>query len=155
MSAGLAEILIADDSREDCFLLKQAFADAKVPQSVGVMHDGEELLAALRDQSEGAPLPSLILLDLNMPRLDGRATLKAIRGDKRFAPLPVLILTTSSYSEEVLSCYRLGANAVMVKPMGYEELVEMAATLKRFWLDQVQLPARFIGSPGQNASEHA
>jgi two-component system response regulator len=146
VSSEQLSILIADDNKEDRYLMLQAFADAKVSDTVEFVQDGEELMETLRAQPAGSSLPGLILLDLNMPRLDGRATLKAIRADPRFAPLPVLILTTSSFGEEILSCYRLGANAVMVKPMGYEELVELAATLKRFWLDQVQLPARFLGS---------
>jgi two-component system response regulator len=145
MSSELAAILIADDNKEDRFLMEQAFADAKVLNAVGFVRDGQELLEALQGLPAGAPLPGLILLDLNMPRLDGRATLRALRADARFAPIPVLILTTSSFGDEILSCYQGGANAVMVKPMGYEELVEMAVLIRRYWLEQVQLPVRFSG----------
>ncbi len=88
MSNELAAILIADDNKEDRFLMQQAFADAKVLNAVGFVRDGQELMEALQGLPAGGPLPGLILLDLNMPRLDGRATLKALRADARFAPDP-------------------------------------------------------------------
>ena len=143
MGADRISILIADDSKEDCFLMRQAFLDAQAPQPLEFVRDGQALLDALEARGSDGTLPGLILMDLNMPRLDGQGALKALRADPRFASIPVLIFSTSNFSEDVLSCYRLGANAVMVKPMDYEDFVQLVCVLKAFWLDFVLLPASF------------
>ena len=134
-------ILIADDSKDDCHLLRRAFQEAKTPNRLDFVHDGQQLLDFL---AAAQSLPGIILLDLNMPRLDGKEALKAIRADARLSLLPVLILSTSNYKDDVLACYRMGANAVMAKPLGYDEFVDLVFMVKRYWLEHVQLPARFL-----------
>jgi CheY-like chemotaxis protein len=139
-------ILIADDSMDDCKLLQRAFQEAGVINHLDFVRDGQELLDFLRQKpaaGEAPKLPGLILLDLNMPRLDGREALKAIRSDPDLSVIPIVILSTSSAREDVLGSYRLGANSVMVKPMTYAEFVDLVAMVKRYWLDHVQLPVRF------------
>ena len=135
-------ILIADDSKDDIRLIERAFAEAKVFNPVDIVHDGQALLDHLEKAEPGGipAIPGLILLDLNMPVLDGREALQAIRADPRLAPIPVLILSTSDLSDDVISSYRLGANAVLVKPFGYGEFVAMVESIKRFWLERACLP---------------
>jgi two-component system response regulator len=139
-------ILIADDNEDDRRLLQRAFADVGIRNKVDFVNDGEALLDFLNAPRPGLGargLPGIVLLDLNMPRMDGREALKAIRSDPKLRLLPVVILSTSNYREDVLECYSLGANAVMVKPLGYSEFVTMVTMIGRYWLEQVQLPISF------------
>ncbi len=144
-------ILVADDSDDDCRLLRRAFQDAKILNRLDFVPDGQAALDFLRSEpgNPAAPSPGLLLLDLKMPKLDGRQTLEAVRKDPRLTELPVVILTTSSVKEDVMSCYRAGANAVMVKPFAYDEFLDLVTVLKHFWLDHVILPVQFTGTrPG-------
>lgn len=143
-------ILVADDSEDDCRLLQRAFRDAKIGNPLVFVHDGQAALEALHGAAEapGGLPPGLLLLDLKMPRLDGHQTLQSIRADPRLALLPVLVMSTSDYSEDVLACYRLGANAVMVKPFAYEEFLDLTNMLKRFWLDHALLPINYTSKRG-------
>ena len=140
-------ILIADDSAEDRNLMKRAFEEAGVSNRLDFVRDGHEVLSFLKrpEASAGDPprIPGLILLDLNMPRMDGRETLKLMRSDPELAFIPVIVLSTSNAREDVLGSYRLGANAVMVKPMGYHEFVDLVSMVCRYWLEHVQLPVQF------------
>jgi two-component system response regulator len=139
-------ILIADDNLDDRRLLARAMQEVGIPNKIDFVNDGEALLDFLRlsPKGPGGPsLPGLVLLDLNMPRLDGREALKAIRSDPRLRLIPVVILSTSNYKQDVLDCYHLGANAVMVKPLGYAQFLNMVTMIGRYWLEQVQLPAQF------------
>lgn len=139
-----AAIWVADDSNDDCRLIQRAFADAKVLNPVRFFHDGRALVDALLEAAASPvpALPGLVLLDLNMPLLDGRETLAAIRKDPLLQLLPVLILSTSDFSEDVLSCYRLGANSVLMKPFSYADFLALVKQLTSYWLEQVVLPVQ-------------
>lgn len=132
-------ILVADDSKDDQLLLKRAFAAAGVPNPLLFVQDGQELL----DQLAKGPLPGLVLVDLKMPRMDGREALLRIRSDPRFSPLPVVLLSTSQFRDDVLECYRAGANSVVTKPFSYEEFVALAGVLHAYWIGHVELPGMF------------
>jgi CheY-like chemotaxis protein len=135
-------VMIADDSEDDCRLLKRAFQDCGLPQRLEFAKDGQELLDSLRAK-KGASLPGLLLLDLSMPRVDGKEALKAIRGDKALSLLPVVVLSTSNYREDVMQCYMLGANSVITKPPGYREFVDMIQSVMNYWTRHVLIPAHF------------
>ena len=139
-------LLIADDNLDDRRLLARAFQEAGIVNRLDFVNDGEAALEFLNRPApavRGHGLPGLILLDLNMPRMDGRELLQTLRGDPKFALIPVVVLSTSNYKEDVLDCYRLGANSVMVKPLGYAEFVDLVTMIKRYWLEHVQLPVQF------------
>ena len=138
-------ILAADDSREDRHLLDRAFQAAGLRNRLDFVRDGQELIEQLERSAEGGPaaLPGIIILDVKMPRLDGMEALQWIRADPRFALLPVILLTTSHYRQDILDGYRLGANSVITKPFSYDDFVELATMLKRYWLEHVELPAQF------------
>ena len=109
------------------------------------VEDGEELLAYLRGEGEYAesgvaPRPSLILLDLNMPRMDGREALAEIKGDRHLRQIPVVVLTTSEAEHDVRQSYELGVNAFVSKPVTFEKLTEAIDVTRRFWLEVVRLP---------------
>lgn len=138
-------LLVADDSQDDRHLLQRAFQAANVKNPVQEVRDGLELLESLEASLApgGAGLPGLVLLDMKMPRLDGKEALKRLRADPRFQTLPVILLTTSQYKEDVLDGYQLGANSVISKPFSYDDFVELAGMLKKYWLDHVELPILF------------
>src|SRR5690606_4714059 len=107
--------------------------------------DGVELLEYLRKQGkyangEPCPRPSLILLDLNMPRMDGRAALENIKNDPELRTIPIVILTTSKQEEDMLRGYNLGAASYITKPVDFAGLVDLMRTLGKYWVEFVELP---------------
>ncbi|HEX8436097.1 response regulator [Archangium sp.] len=139
-------ILMADDDEDDRELARKALEESRLPNKLRFVEDGEELLDYLHRRGQyadpkNAPDPSLILLDLNMPRLDGRETLRVLKSHSAFRRIPVVVLTTSNTEEDILHSYDLGANSYIIKPMTFEGLVEVMKVLDRHWFQLVALPA--------------
>lgn len=138
-------ILLADDDPDDRLLIGDAFRQAAQPGDLRFVSDGEELMDYLRrrgpyaDRAE-APRPDVILLDLNMPRLDGREALRAIKTDEALRGIPVVILSTTKAHEEIARAYDAGANSFITKPVTFDRLVEVVAGLEQYWLRIVELP---------------
>jgi len=135
-------ILVADDDAEDRSMIKEAFTEARLNNAVDFVGDGEQLLAYLRrdgDHAEkaGQPLPGLIMLDLNMPRMDGREALREIKADPDLKHIPVLVLTTSEADEDIIRTYGLGVNSFISKPVTLEGLVYVVRALNNYWLEIV------------------
>jgi two-component system, response regulator len=139
-------LLMADDDLDDCRFAEEALAESRLANDLYAVHDGEELLEFLRGDGRYAdprpPLPDLILLDLNMPKLDGREALVAIKADPLLRSIPVVVLTTSRAEEDILRSYDLGASSFISKPVTFEGLVEVMKALSRYWLQIVALPDR-------------
>lgn len=138
-------ILIAEDDEEDRMLLKDAMQEGKLANSLQFVEDGEQLLDYLQGKEPYAdrstyPLPVLILLDLNLPKIDGREALKTIKADPQLRRIPVIILTTSKAEEDILRTYELGVNSFITKPVSFEGLVDITETLSRYWFEIVALP---------------
>ena len=138
-------ILMADDDEEDCMLAQDALIEAKLANDLHIVSDGEELLQYLRNEGRYGniskyPRPGLILLDLNMPKIDGRQALEEIRADDKLKDIPVVVMTTSQAEEDVLRSYLTGANSYITKPVSFEGLVEVMHTLERYWFQIVRLP---------------
>jgi CheY-like chemotaxis protein len=139
-------ILICDDDEDDRLLTQQALDDAHVSNSIRFVEDGEQLLDYLYQRGEfggergRAPRPGLILLDLNMPKLDGRGALRAIKGDPTLHDIPVVVLSTSRADEDVVRSYRLGVNSFITKPVTFSGLVDAMNVVGRYWLEIVELP---------------
>ncbi|MCE5216690.1 response regulator [bacterium] len=136
---------MADDDEEDCMLVQEALAEARLANDLRFVHDGEELIAYLRREGRYAdpalsPRPGLILLDLNMPRVDGREALEHIKGDPDLHRIPVVVLTTSKAEEDIYRSYDLGVNSYITKPVTFDGLVEAMQVLKRYWFEIVELP---------------
>lgn len=129
-------------------LTLQALEQAHVSNSVETVEDGEQLLDYLYQrgpyagETGMAPRPGLILLDLNMPKMDGREALKIIKGDKTLSDIPVVILTTSRADKDILRSYELGVNSFISKPVTFSGLVEAMNVLGKYWLEIVELPPR-------------
>ena len=141
-----AVILLVDDDPEDQELTKRALRASKLRNRLVTVDDGEQALDYLyrrgKFSGEGAaPRPDLILLDLNMPNLDGRSVLTRIKGDPELRRIPVVILTTSSQEEDILRSYDLGVNSYVTKPVRMEGFVKAIRDLEYYWFDLVVLPS--------------
>ena len=139
-------ILMADDDEDDRLLTVDALAESRVLNNLFCVEDGVELLEFLRHEGKytdpaSAPRPSLILLDLNMPRKDGREALQELKNDPKLRSFPVVILTTSKEEEDMLRGYDLGCASYITKPVNFEGLVELMRALGRYWIEFVELPS--------------
>ena len=139
-------ILICDDDEDDRALTRQALEDAHISNNLRFVEDGEQLLDYLHQRGEysgetgAAPRPGLILLDLNMPKMDGREALQHIKGDPKLVDIPIVILTTSGLDMDIIRSYQLGVNSFITKPVSFSGLVEAMNVLGRYWLEIVELP---------------
>jgi len=137
-------VLLVEDDAGDVLLVREAFADSAMATALEVVNDGVEALALLRRAGDHAdtPTPDLILLDLNLPRMDGREVLQAIKGDAELASIPVVVLTTSEAEEDVLRSYSLHANAYVTKPVDFERFIDVVRRIDDFFVTVVRLPSR-------------
>jgi chemotaxis family two-component system response regulator Rcp1 len=135
------EILLVEDNPGDVRLTREALKDAKVLNTLHVVMDGVEALAFLRKQGKhaAAPLPDLILLDLNLPKKNGREVLEDIKNDDALRHIPVVILTTSQAERDIAESYRLHANAYVTKPVDLEQFLTVVKSIEQFWLEIVKL----------------
>jgi CheY-like chemotaxis protein len=138
------EVLLVEDDPGDILMTKEAFQDYKVRNQLHVVSDGAEAMAFLRHEGEYAelPRPDLVLLDLNLPRMDGRQVLEAIKSDPELASIPVVVLTTSENEDDVLRSYSLHANAYVTKPVDFERFIEVVRQIDDFFVSVVRLPRR-------------
>lgn len=135
-------ILLVEDNPGDVRLTVEAFKDSKLDNPLDVVKDGIEALAYLNQEGEYAdkPLPDLILLDLNLPRMDGRELLAAIKADPRLKLIPVVVLTTSKAEQDVLKSYLLHASCFITKPVDFDKFNSVVKMIDCFWLSIVTLP---------------
>ena len=136
------QILLVEDNPGDVRLTQEALLGAKVANELHVVGDGEEAIEYLRRRGRyvDAPRPDIVLLDLNLPRLDGREVLMDIKGDPDLAKIPIIILTSSSAERDIHSAYELHANCYISKPVDFTEFIEAVRSLEGFWLRIVRLP---------------
>ncbi len=139
------EILLVEDNPGDVHLTLEAFKEAKVRNNISVADDGMKAMAFLRheDEFKNAPMPDLILLDLNLPRKDGREVLAEIRQDPKLKRIPVVIMTTSQAEEDIVKAYDLHVNCYITKPMDLDQFMKVARSIEDFWLTVVKLPGAF------------
>jgi hypothetical protein len=126
-------ILLVEDNPVDLDLTLRAFAARKISNKILVARDGEEALKYIDLWENGEPLPVVILLDLNMPRVNGLEVLEKIKSHERFKTIPIVILTTSSESTDLKSAYHLGANSYIVKPVDFEKFIDVARHIDVYW----------------------
>ncbi len=136
------EILIVEDNPGDARLVREALSDGHIHNNLYHVEDGAEALELLRRQGRyaDAPRPDIVLLDLNMPRVDGREVLVEMKRDPDLKEIPVIALTTSSAHEDVEACYKAGANAYITKPVDFKVFVNAIKTFNQFWFSVVTLP---------------
>ncbi len=135
-------ILLVEDNEGDVRLTREALHEGKVANQLIVARDGVDALAVLRRTGGHAdsPRPHLILLDLNLPKMDGRQVLAEIKADVDLRRIPVVVLTTSKAEEDIVRTYNLHANCYVTKPVDFEKFVSVIRTIDEFWLTVVRLP---------------
>lgn len=137
-------ILLVEDSASDVMLIRRSFNGSQLDHTLDCVEDGEKAIAFLKQRGEYSqvPRPDLIILDLNLPRLDGREVLTQIKQDPVLKRIPVVVLTTSSAEQDVIRSYDLHANCYIVKPFDVYDFLQVANFIEQFWLKTVTLPNR-------------
>jgi CheY-like chemotaxis protein len=133
-------IFIVEDYDPDFEITQIALTESGILAPIRRFLNGEELLTALRSNTRDKEDPSLILLDLNLPGLDGRDVLKILKSDDDLKSIPVIVLSTSNHPSDVDVCYRGGANTYFQKPPKFESLVSIMKNIKQYWFDEAELP---------------
>ena len=143
-TAEMIDVLLVEDDPGDVLMTREAFEDHKVANTLHVVGDGVEALQFLRRQGPYAqsPTPDLVLLDLNLPRMDGREVLAELKADPELRRIPVVVLTTSEAEEDVLRSYSLHANAYVTKPVDFDRFVQVVQQIDDFFVSVVRLPRR-------------
>lgn len=142
-----AQILLVEDSPSDIRLTQKVLTDARIANELHVVKDGVDALAFVRREGQyaDAAAPDLILLDLNLPRMDGREVLRAIKSDPNLHNIPVIVLTTSRAERDVLESYEMHANSYIAKPIDLGEFIDVVRSIEGYWLSIVRLPTRVSG----------
>lgn len=134
-------ILLIEDNPMDEDLTRRAFARRKVVNPIEVARDGEQALDYLSRWQEGSPLPVVILLDINLPKVNGLEVLRQYKASPYAQRVPVIILTTSAEDRDIQIAYELGANSYIIKPVDFEKFLEVAAQIDLYW-NMINLPPR-------------
>lgn len=138
------DVLLVEDNPGDVRLTREAFRDANMSIRLHVVSDGVEAMKFVRQEAvhADAPRPDLILLDLNLPKMDGREVLARIKNDDNLKTIPTIILTTSGAQADILRSYQLHANAYVSKPLQLDAFQGLVSCINEFWLTKVMLPHR-------------
>jgi two-component system response regulator len=136
-------ILLVEDNPDDVLITRRALLKGRVKNTLHVVGDGEKAIKFLRkeDEYQKSPTPTLILLDLKMPKLDGFQVLKEIKSDDKLKSILVIVLTTSDQDKDVEDAYRLGCNSYIVKPVSFENFINTVVKIKEYWLTISQIPS--------------
>jgi CheY-like chemotaxis protein len=136
------QILLVEDNEGDILLTLEAFKEIKIKNSIAVVKDGEEAIEFLKKQGQYADrvMPNLILLDINMPKLNGIEVLDFIKKDDKLRKIPVVMLTTSSSESDIAICYEKSANCFITKPLDFGKFLNVVEAIESFWFTIAQLP---------------
>ncbi len=136
------DILLVEDNLGDVRLIREALTDSRFPNEVHVARDGVESLAYLRREAphDRASRPALIVLDLNMPRMDGREVLSEIKSDPKLRQIPIVVMTSSAAAEDIIAAYDRHANCYIRKPVNFEQFLAAVQKIEDFWFNVVELP---------------
>ena len=137
------EVLLVEDNPGDARLTREAMKEGRIPNNLNVVPDGVEAMDFLRKKGRylNSPRPDLILLDLNLPRMNGREVLQEIKSDPTLRRIPVMVLTTSNAEQDLTSAYNLHANCYITKPVDLEQFMTVVRSIEHFWFRIVTLPA--------------
>ena len=138
------EILLVEDDEGDVLLTTEALEASKITNNMHVARNGEEALKFLRQQDgyADAPRPDIVLLDLNLPRVDGREVLSQVKADEDLRRIPIIVLTTSEAEEDIVRSYDLHANAYVTKPVDFNRFLQVIQSIDEFFVTVVKLPSR-------------
>lgn len=133
-------ILLVDDNEGDILLTREALDDARIINKVSIAYDGLEAIRFLKDPPSPEEIPDLILLDINLPRMNGTEVLEVIKNDPDLKRIPVIMLTTSSSEKDILASYNNHANCYITKPVDLDRFMDVIRTIEDFWISIVKLP---------------
>jgi chemotaxis family two-component system response regulator Rcp1 len=141
-NAEMVEILLVEDDQDDIFLTKKAFEQQKVTNNLHIVKDGVDAMEFLRQEGEyaDASRPDIVLLDLNLQKMDGDEVLEEMQADESLKTIPVVVLTSSDAEEDIVQSYELNANAYMTKPVDFEGFLDIVDSIDHFWVSFVKLP---------------
>jgi CheY-like chemotaxis protein len=136
-------VLVVEDDPDDRLLIEEAFAELNLQARLHIVRDGDDLFRYLGEQSVSPALrsPSLIILDLNMPRRDGKEVLNELKKNAEFQKIPVIVMSTSRSPQDIDDVYRLGGSSFIAKPLSFQKLVEIVDSVNTFWLKNVEFPS--------------
>ncbi|WP_226389224.1 response regulator [Penaeicola halotolerans] len=137
-------ILLVEDNEGDLLLTTEALNEGKITNQISIVRDGSEALRFLKKEAEynDASLPDLILLDVNLPKLNGHEVLKAIKTDDKLKTIPVIMLTTSSSESDIIKSYENYANCYISKPIEVQDFMDVVTSIENFWVSLVKLPSQ-------------
>jgi CheY-like chemotaxis protein len=139
-------ILAVDDDEDDLLFVSRALEKSELPSKLYTVRNADAMMDFLRQSGEymprTAPAPDLILLDLNMPGKNGKDALIEVRRDAALKHIPVILFSTSGSEQDILDCYRLGANSYIQKPASFDAIVEVMDVLKKYWMEHAALPPK-------------
>ena len=133
-------ILLVDDNEGDILLTREALDDARIINKISIAYDGLEAIRFLKKDPGGAETPDLILLDINLPKMNGTEVLGIIKSDPDLKRIPVIMLTTSSAEKDILASYDNHANCYITKPVDLDRFMDVVRTIEDFWISIVKLP---------------
>jgi chemotaxis family two-component system response regulator Rcp1 len=133
-------ILLVDDNEGDILLTREALDDARIVNKISIAYDGQEAIRFLKKQPAGKDTPDLILLDINLPKMNGTEVLAFIKNDPDLKRIPVIMLTTSSAEKDILFAYDNHANCYITKPVDLDRFMNVVRTIEDFWISIVKLP---------------
>jgi CheY-like chemotaxis protein len=135
-------ILLVEDNLDDILITKRAMAKGRIRNKLYIVHDGEEALEFFKKQGKykDAPTPTLVLLDLKMPKLDGFGVLKEVKSDENLKSIPIIVLTSSERDKDIDLAYKLGANNYIMKPVNFDNFIETILSIKYYWLTISKVP---------------
>lgn len=138
------EILLVEDNEGDIRLTIEAFSEAKIHNPIRVVRDGEEALEYLRKEGRhtAAATPDIILLDINLPKIDGKEVLSIMKNDEVLKTIPIIMLTTSSSGKDIQEAYSNHANCYIIKPVDLTKFMEVVRSIEEYWVSIVKLPKR-------------
>jgi two-component system, chemotaxis family, response regulator Rcp1 len=138
----IIQILLVEDNEGDILLTLEAFKEIKIKNTIAVVKDGEEAIEFLKRQGQyvESTIPNLILLDINMPKLNGIEVLDFIKKDEKLKKIPVIMLTTSSSESDISACYEKSANCFITKPLDFGKFLTVVEAIESFWFTVAQLP---------------
>ncbi len=144
INCGPIEILLVEDNPGDVRLTEEALKEGKVANQINVVMDGIAAMAFLHREGkyENAPIPDLILLDLNLPKKNGREVLAEIKADSNLKHIPVVVLTTSQAEKDIIMTYNLHANCYITKPVDFDQFISVVKSIENFWFTVVKLPPK-------------
>ena len=141
-------ILLVEDNPDDVLITKRALSKGKISNALYVVNNGEEAIRFLRKEGDykGACTPALVLLDLNMPKMDGFQVLKEVKNDENLRSIPIIVLTTSDRDRDIDDAYKYGCNSYIVKPVSFENFIKTVIDIKDYWLCLSRVPADIGGN---------